>query len=83
MQRAQVPGGMADPVRQRGAIQIDALAGVDLGLAIQRQMVGIFGHQNLGDGGLGRQTALDQPRWRRGLHDAILASAGRRIWAGG
>jgi hypothetical protein len=53
MQRAQVPGGMADPVRQRRAIQVDALAAVNLGLAIQRQMVGIFGHQNLGDGSLG------------------------------
>ena len=74
MQRAQVPGGMADPVGQRRAIEIDALAGVDLGLAIQRQMVGIFGDQNLGDGGLGRQAALDQPRRRRGLHDAVLAS---------
>ena len=73
MQRAQVPGGMADPVGQRRAIEIDALAGVDLGLPVERQMVGIFGHQNLGDGGLGRQAALDQPRRRRGLHDTVLA----------
>ena len=43
MQRAQVPCGMADPVGQRRPVQIDALAGVNLGLAIQRQMVGIFG----------------------------------------
>ncbi|MFK4492432.1 hypothetical protein ABIA45_007510 [Bradyrhizobium sp. USDA 336] len=36
-------------------------------------MIGIFGDQHLGDGSLGRQTALDQPSrgWR--LHDAILA----------
>ena len=74
MQRAQVPGGMADPVGQRGAIQIDALAGVNLGLAVERQMVGIFGHQNLGDRRLGRQAALDQSRWRRRLHDTVLAS---------
>ena len=73
MQRTQVPGGMSDPVGQRRAIQIDALAGVDLGLAVQRQMVGIFGDQNLGDRGLGRQAALDQPRRRRGLHDTVLA----------
>jgi hypothetical protein len=37
-------------------------------------MVGIFGHQNLGNRGLGRQAALDQPRWRRRLHDTVLAS---------
>ena len=77
MQRTQVPGGMADPVRQRRTIQIDALAGVNLGLPVQRQMIGIFGHQHLGDGGLGRQSALDQPGRSRRLHDAILArSAG-------
>ena len=75
MQRAQVPGSMTDPVRQRGAIQIDAaLAGVDLRLPVQRQMVGIFGHQNLGDSGLGRQAALDQARRRQGLQDAVLAT---------
>ena len=74
MQRAQVPGGMADPVGQRRAIEIDALAGVDLGLPVERQMIGIFGDQNLGDGGLGRQAALDQPRRRRRLHDTVLAS---------
>ena len=34
MQRAQVPGGMADPVGQCRAVQIDALASVNLGLAI-------------------------------------------------
>jgi hypothetical protein len=51
------------------------LAGVDLGLAIQWQMIGIFGDQDLGDGGFRRQPTLDQPRWRRGLHDAILALA--------
>ena len=74
MQRAQVPGGMADPVCQRRAIQIDALAGINLGLAVERQVVGIFGHQNLGDRGLGRQAALDQSHRRRGLYDTVLAS---------
>jgi hypothetical protein len=59
MQRAQMPGSMTDPVCQRRPVQIDALAGINLGLAIQRQVVGIFGHQNLGDRSLGRQAALD------------------------
>jgi hypothetical protein len=69
-----MPGGVANPVRQRGTIQIDTVAGIDLGLPVQRQVIGIFGHQNLGDRGLGRQAALDQSRWRRGLHDTVLAS---------
>ena len=73
MHRPQMAGGAADPVGQRRAIEIDALAGVDLGLAIERQVVGIFGDQDLGDRRLGRQAALDQPRRRRRLHDHVLA----------
>ena len=69
-----MPGGVAHPVRQCRSIQNNLLPGVNLGLAIQRKMVGIFGHQNLGDGGLGRHAALNQARWRRGLHDTVLAA---------
>ena len=67
-------GGTADPVRQRRAIEIDALPGVDLGLPVQRQMIGVFGDENLRDRRLGRQSALDQPRRRRRLHHPVLAS---------
>jgi hypothetical protein len=74
MQRAQMEGRMPHPVRERRPVEMDALAGVDLCLPVERQMIGIFGHQNLGDSGLGRQTTLDQPRRSRRLHDAILAS---------
>lgn len=65
---------MADPVSQRGSIQLDALPGIDLNLAVQRQVVGIFRHQNLGDRRFGRQAALNQTRRRRGLYDTVLAS---------
>src|ERR1700719_2038539 len=72
-----MPRGVPTPVRQRGAIQLDALAGVELALPVQRQMICIFGRQNLGDGGLGRQSALDQPGWGLSLQDTVLArSAG-------
>ncbi|OIQ65658.1 hypothetical protein GALL_527800 [mine drainage metagenome] len=54
MQRAQMEGGMPDPVCERRPIEMDALASIDLGLPIERQMIGIFGHQNLGDGRFGR-----------------------------
>jgi hypothetical protein len=54
---------------------MDALAGIDLGLPVQRQMIGIFRYQNLSDGGFGRQTALDQPGRSLGLHDALLTGA--------
>ena len=72
--RPQQEGGAADPVGQGRAIEVDALPGVDLGLAIERQMIGVFGDQHLGDRRLGRQAALDQPRRRRRLHHHVLAS---------
>jgi hypothetical protein len=50
MDRAKMPGGAADPVGERRKIKIDALTLVDLRLAIQRQVVAIFGDQHLGDG---------------------------------
>ncbi len=63
----------SDPVRQRGAIQIDALPGANLGLPVQRQMIGI-GYQHLSDRSLGRQATLNQPGRGLCLHDAVLAS---------
>ena len=75
MDRTQVPGGTADPVGECGAIEIDALPGPDLGLAIERQVVGIFGDENLCDGRLGRQAAFDEPRRSGSLHDNVLAGA--------
>ena len=67
-------GCLPHPVRQRRTIEFNALAGVNLRLPVERQVIGIFGDQDLGDGGLGRQSALDQPGRRRRLHDAVLAS---------
>jgi hypothetical protein len=66
---------VSNPREVTGLIEIDALPGVDLRLAVKRQMVGVFGHQNLGDGRLGRQPALDQPGGRLSLHDNVLAGA--------
>lgn len=42
MHRTQVPGGAADPVGERRAIEIDTLPGVDLRLTIERKVIGIF-----------------------------------------
>ena len=73
MNRPQQEGGTADPVGKCRAVEIDPLAGIDLGLPVERKMVGIFGDQHLGDGRLGRQATLDQARrcWR--LHHDVLA----------
>lgn len=42
MQRAQMEGGMPNPVRQCRSIKSDALASIDLGLPVERQMIGIL-----------------------------------------
>lgn len=62
MHGAEQEGGPPDPIGQRGAIERHSLTGVDLSLAVQRQMVGVFGDEDLGDHRLYRQSALDQTR---------------------
>ncbi|MGY4503267.1 hypothetical protein ACVWYH_007224 [Bradyrhizobium sp. GM24.11] len=61
MQRTQVEDRLSHPVRQCRTIELNTLAGVNLRLPVEWQVIGIFGDQDLGNGGLGRQTALDQP----------------------
>ena len=61
-----MPGGAPHPVGQRRPVEIDALASVNLGLPIERQVIGVFGDKHLNDRRLGRNAACDQPR-RRGL----------------
>jgi hypothetical protein len=51
---AATGGGPPNPVGQGRAIQVEALARVNLSLPIQRQMVGIFGDEHLRNGGFGR-----------------------------
>jgi hypothetical protein len=53
----------------------ETLTGVDLRLAIQRKMVGVFGHEHLGDGAVRGQPALNQSGRRGGLHHPILTGA--------
>jgi hypothetical protein len=75
MQRTQMEGGMPNPVRQSRSIESDALAGIDLGLPIQRQMIGIFGYRSLGDGCFRRQSAPRSTGLEPGLQDPIFANA--------
>ena len=74
-------GGAPDPVGQRRAIQADALAGEDLRLPVERQVVGVFGDEDLRDQSVGRQATLDQPRRRGCLHDRVPAGAASVAWA--
>ncbi len=73
MNGPQVPGGSAAPIGKRRAVEIDPLPLADLRLAVQWQLIGILGDQNLGDGCFGRNTAFDQPGGSRSLNHDILA----------
>ena len=68
---------LADPVCQRGAIQIEPLTVEDLALAVERQVVGILADQDMGEEARPRATALDRARGQRGLHEAFAARAGQ------
>lgn len=69
-----MPSGAADPIGQGRAVEINALPGIDLRLPIQRQVIGVLGHQDLGDRRLGWQSTFDQSRRCGCLHYALLAS---------
>jgi hypothetical protein len=74
-QRLEPPAGPPDPVTQGGAVELDPLPGEDLGLPIERQKVGILGHQHVREECLGRHPARDRPLWGRCLHHRLLAGS--------
>ena len=73
MHRPQQEGRTADPIRQRRAVELDTLPGVNLRLAVQWKVIGVFGDQDLRHRGLGRQSALDQSGRCGCLHHHVLA----------
>ena len=75
-QRPQQRRRLADPIGQGRALQLDALAGVDLALAVQRQVVGVLGHQHMGEQPRRGAAAADRQARRRGLGDGLAAAAG-------
>ena len=58
-QRLQLHAAAADPLRQGRARDGQASAGEDFFLAVQRQMVGVFGHHDLGQQAGGRDALVD------------------------
>ena len=74
-QRLQPPGGNAGPVAQGGAVEIDAVAAEDAGLAIERQPVAILGDDDPGQQGLGGHAARDRTLGRRRLDHRLGAGA--------
>ena len=74
MDRAELARRMADPVGERRAVERQPLAGEDLRLAVERQVVGVFADEHMRDHRLGRQPSGDQPGRGRRLHDALGAA---------
>ena len=64
----EVEAGTARPVAQCRPIELDALASIDLGLAVERQMITEFRDDDLRDQCLGRQPAGHHMLGRRRLH---------------
>ncbi|EAQ33461.1 hypothetical protein NB311A_06813 [Nitrobacter sp. Nb-311A] len=66
----QPPAGAADPVRQGRAVQRDALPGEDLALPVKREVIAVFGDQNMGEQSRGGQPFGDRPLWCWRLMDS-------------
>ena len=76
-QRLQQRGGLADPVGERGAVEVEPVALEDLALAIERQVVGVLADQHMGEQARARAAALDGARRQRRLDEALAAGAGQ------
>ena len=74
--RLQQCAGLADPVRHGRAGKVDAFPCVNLGLAIERQVIAVFGDQDMGDQTGPRLAAFDGQRRHLGLDLRIAAFAG-------
>ena len=74
--RLEQPGRLADPVAQGGAVEFQALPGVNLALPIKRQMVAIFCHQQMREHRRRRAAARGRHRGRGCLADRIAGAAG-------
>jgi len=76
VQRFEPPAGTADPAGHGGPLQIDALAGEDLGLAVQGEMIAVLADQDVGEQRGAGRAAGDHPLGRGGLHHRIAPPAG-------
>ena len=83
MHRPQEEGRLADPVSQGRAVQVHTLPAIDLSLPVKRQVVGVFGDEDMGDGCLGGDAALDEPGGHWGLHHDLLAGPAGVFWPTG
>ena len=76
-ERREQRGGLADPVGEGGAVEVEPVALEDPALAIERQMVGVLADQHMGEQARTRAAALDGPRRQRRLDEPLAAGAGQ------
>ena len=68
--------GSTYPTCQRGALNLNSLASVDLRLAIERQMIAELRDQHVGQQPWSGKTAFDRTRRRRRFNHAVAPVAG-------
>ena len=78
-QRHQAGGGGANPLGERGDAEVDALAGIDLALPVQRQMRSVFAEQDLRQELRSGAAASDRMERRRRLGDLLAGPAGKLL----
>ena len=79
-QRREQELRLADPISACGAVECDAFARVDDGLAVQRGVIAVLGDHHVRDQARPRPAAFDRQRRHRRLHNA-LAGAATQLWA--
>ena len=70
-QRREQFAGSADPTGECGAVEVDVFACVDLRLAVQRTVIGVFCNQHVRQESRPGQPAVDGSRRRLGLHEPL------------
>ena len=77
-QRLNQPGGLANPTRQRGAVEVHAVTGINLSLAVKRQVIAELRDQHMSQkAGAGLRARNGQGRHRLLRHGlAFAAGAG-------
>ena len=81
LQGSQQRRRTADPIGERRAVEIDALAAIDLRLPIQRTVISVFRNQHVGDKVFGWDAGFDQHALAPELARPRLRRPGRHISA--
>src|SRR6266702_8897804 len=77
LQRLQPPASAADPICQGRAIDLDILPGEDLALPVKRQLIAVFGDQDMREKARSGEAFGDRTLWGGHLVDGP-ATAGRQ-----